>query len=85
MIRIGVAAVFAIAGLRLAAVEGQSGIDKLVGQPVDIAPWAYQWRSDVAVQQKPEAYFSVASARVRDGDSAGAVVLAPDYGSKDED
>jgi len=27
----------------------------------------------------------VASARVRDGDLAGAVVLAPDYGSKDED
>ncbi|MEI8197223.1 MAG: hypothetical protein WCI73_15095, partial [Phycisphaerae bacterium] len=37
--------------------EGQAGIDKLVGQPVDIAPWAYQWRSDVAIQQKPEAYF----------------------------
>jgi len=27
----------------------------------------------------------VASASVRDGDSAGAVVLAPDYGSKDND
>lgn len=31
--------------------------DKLVGQPVDIAPWAYAWRSDLTVQEKPEAYF----------------------------
>lgn len=34
-----------------------SVLDKLVGQPVDIAPWAYAWRSDRAVQEKPEAYF----------------------------
>ena len=32
-------------------------LDKLAGQPVDIAPWAYVWRSDHAVQEKPEAYF----------------------------
>ncbi len=32
-------------------------LDKLVGQPVDIAPWAYEWRADRAVQEKPEAYF----------------------------
>ena len=32
-------------------------LDKLVGQPVDIAPWAYSWRADLAVQEKPEAYF----------------------------
>ena len=32
-------------------------LDKLVGQPVDIAPWAYAWRADLAVQEKPEAYF----------------------------
>ncbi len=32
-------------------------LDKLVGQPVDIAPWAYLWRADRAVQEKPEAYF----------------------------
>lgn len=57
MIRTGAAAVFAIATLGLAAAEGQAGIDQLAGQPVDIAPWAYEWRSDVAVQQKPEAYF----------------------------
>ena len=31
--------------------------DKLAGQPVDIAPWAYVWRADRAVQEKPEAYF----------------------------
>src|SRR5574340_1483307 len=32
-------------------------LDGLVGQPVDIAPWAYGWRADRAVQEKPEAYF----------------------------
>jgi len=32
-------------------------LDKLVGQPVDIAPWAYAWRADLAIQEKPEAYF----------------------------
>lgn len=29
----------------------------LAGRPVDIAPWAYAWRADRAVQEKPEAYF----------------------------
>lgn len=28
-----------------------------VGHPVDISPWIYEWRSDVKVQRKPEAYF----------------------------
>ena len=32
-------------------------LDKLSGQPVDLAPWAYAWRADLAVQEKPEAYF----------------------------
>jgi hypothetical protein len=32
-------------------------LDRLVGQSVDIAPWAYSWRADLAVQEKPEAYF----------------------------
>ena len=31
--------------------------DKRVGQPVDIAPWAYVWRADRAIQPQPEAYF----------------------------
>lgn len=30
---------------------------ELAGTPVDISPWAYAWRADVAVQAKPEAYF----------------------------
>ena len=30
---------------------------ELTGKPVDIAPWAYEWRADVAVQAQPEAYF----------------------------
>ena len=32
-------------------------MDKLAGQPVEISPWAYAWRADLAVQEKPEAYF----------------------------
>jgi len=32
-------------------------LDKLVGQPVDLAPWAYAWRADREVQEQPEAYF----------------------------
>jgi hypothetical protein len=32
-------------------------LDKLADQPVDIAPWAYAWRANRAVQEKPEAYF----------------------------
>ena len=35
----------------------KSQIDALAGQPVDISPWAYAWRADLAVQKKPEAYF----------------------------
>jgi len=30
---------------------------KLDGQPVDLSPWAYAWRADRTVQEKPEAYF----------------------------
>ena len=37
--------------------EEKTESDKLVGQSVDIAPWAYAWRADRAVQEKPEAYF----------------------------
>ncbi|MFH1744303.1 MAG: hypothetical protein ABIH23_35320, partial [bacterium] len=43
-------------GLLLTGME-KTELDKLVGQPVDIAPWAYAWRADLAVQEKPEAYF----------------------------
>ncbi len=32
-------------------------LDKLVGQPVDLSPWAYAWRADRQVQEQPEAYF----------------------------
>lgn len=34
-----------------------SDLDELVGQPADLAPWAYAWRADRQVQEKPEAYF----------------------------
>ncbi len=43
-------------GLPPTATE-KTEVDKLMGQPVDIAPWAYAWRADLAVQEKPEAYF----------------------------
>jgi len=65
--RMGVLAMLAMAGVSVAfAAEsselqrpamGITELDKLVGQPVDISPWAYAWRSDMAVQEKPEAYF----------------------------
>lgn len=32
-------------------------LDNLVGRPVEISPWAYIWRADREVQEKPEAYF----------------------------
>ena len=57
LIQIGVATLLALAGFGATAEEDKNGLDKLVGQPVDIAPWAYAWRADVAVQEKPEAYF----------------------------
>jgi hypothetical protein len=57
-------AVLVTLGLTLAAgaaeplkPEAPTDLDKLVGQPVDLAPWAYAWRGDREVQEKPEAYF----------------------------
>ena len=34
-----------------------AALDQLEGQAVDIAPWAYAWRADRTVQEKPEACF----------------------------
>ncbi len=39
------------------AAAGRAELDERVGQPVDLAPWAYLWRADRAVQERPEAYF----------------------------
>ena len=55
MLGIGVAS--AAESPDLTAATEKTELDKLVGQPVDIAPWAYAWRADLAVQEKPEAYF----------------------------
>jgi hypothetical protein len=64
--RVKMAAVLALVGIRAACAVGSPGLAlaaentelvKLVGQPVDIAPWAYAWRADLAIQKKPEAYF----------------------------
>jgi len=60
-----VVAGLAIAGVGVASAAELPGLepmektelDKLGGQPVDISPWAYAWRADLAVQEKPEAYF----------------------------
>jgi len=53
---VGVASAMESPALPSAAMEN-TDLDKLVGQPVDIAPWAYAWRDDLKVQEKPEAYF----------------------------
>ena len=37
--------------------EALPDLDKLAGQPADLSPWAYAWRADREVQEKPEAYF----------------------------
>ena len=54
---IGVLLILAPTRLPAEAQGEESSLDKLVGQPVNIAPWAYAWRADLAVQEKPEAYF----------------------------
>ena len=55
LLAFGVAFAAQPSGLSLAA-EGAPW-DRRGGQSVDIAPWAYAWRADRAVQEKPEAYF----------------------------
>ena len=42
---------------RLSKPMAMTELDKLAGQPVDVAPWAYVWCADRKVQEKPEAYF----------------------------
>jgi len=53
---VGVVSAAESPGLPPTATE-KADLDRLAGQPVDIAPWAYAWRADRAVQEKPEAYF----------------------------
>jgi hypothetical protein len=38
-------------------VAGQSAPDNLVGQPAELSAWAYAYRADRSVQEKPEASF----------------------------
>jgi hypothetical protein len=40
-----------------AGAEKNPNLDQLVGQVADLAPWAYAYRADLKVQEKPEAYF----------------------------
>jgi hypothetical protein len=54
---IGVGVMLTLLGCGTTAKGDQAELDRLVGQPVDIAPWAYAWRAGLAVQEKPEAYF----------------------------
>ncbi|MHB8971735.1 MAG: hypothetical protein ACYC3X_01815 [Pirellulaceae bacterium] len=56
VVSVGVASAAESAALPPTALD-RAELDKLAGQPVDIAPWAYAWRADLAVQEKPEAYF----------------------------
>ena len=37
--------------------EAPTDLDKLVGQPADLSPWAYAWRADREEQEQPEACF----------------------------
>ena len=65
--RVATAAMVALAAIAAAcaaesltvapARAGATRLEPLVGQPVEIAPWAYAWRADRAVQEKAEAYF----------------------------
>ena len=48
-------AMLIVLGMALASQAAE--LEKFVGQPVDLSPWAYAWRADRAVQEKPEAYF----------------------------
>ena len=67
IMQVGAAVVLAMVGVGVASAAESPGkppmatetteLEKLAGQRVDIAPWAYAWRADVAVQEKPEAYF----------------------------
>lgn len=67
IMRMGVVAALAMMGAGVAFAAETRGLpptalkntelDRLAGQPVDIAPWAYAWRAGLAVQEKPEAYF----------------------------
>ena len=56
LLGLGVASAAESPGRSPMAME-QAALDQLAGQPVDIAPWAYAWRADLAIQEKPEAYF----------------------------
>ena len=56
MVGVGVAFAAESPGLPPTVMK-KTELDKLVGQPVDIAPWAYVWRAGLAVQEKPEACF----------------------------
>ena len=53
---VGVSYAAAKAGLVTRVME-KNQLDRMVDQPVDISLWAYAWRADRAVQEKPEAYF----------------------------
>ena len=37
--------------------DEKPNLDKLVGRPVELSPWAYAYRADLNVQEKPEAGF----------------------------
>ena len=37
--------------------EEKPNLDKLVGQPAELSPWAYAYRADLNPQEKPEAAF----------------------------
>jgi len=56
VVSVGVASAADTPSLPPATME-TTRLDHFVGQPMDIARWAYEWRADVAVQKQPEAHF----------------------------
>lgn len=45
------------AGERPSKPVAKTELDKIAGQAVDLAPWAYAWRADRTIQEEPEACF----------------------------
>ena len=56
MLGVGVASAAELPGFP-PTVMGTAELNGLDGQAVNISPWAYTWRVDRTVQEKPEAYF----------------------------
>ena len=64
------------------AAEERSDMDTLVGKQAELSPWAYAFRADLKVQEKPEAYFIVRRLQRLDMDYRPVSVLLTQGESK---